>query len=209
MRIQGFRGNCDSQASWGCAPALPNRIRMIFLGEVFSITSRRQWNPCAILLAHGAGGEKSDSFSRQGEQDRPVLWNLSNKQISCNCSRRTVATEIFLGKTIFNVRQKGFPPLLLPASVLQLPRCLARIYNLDSYHSTLFELESFKKCNCSRENRLQNPICFANVGYSPTPRQHFWKTAAPKNFYFAYGSYLAATCNSFLLPFDTKHLFHE
>ena len=30
MRIQGFRGNCDSQASWGCAPALPNRIQMIF-----------------------------------------------------------------------------------------------------------------------------------------------------------------------------------
>ena len=25
-KIQGFRGNCDSQASWGCAPALPNRI---------------------------------------------------------------------------------------------------------------------------------------------------------------------------------------
>ena len=25
-------------------------------------------------------------------------------------------------------------------------------------------------------------ICFANVGCSPTPRQHFWKTAAPKNF---------------------------
>ena len=30
MSIQGFRGNCDSQASWGCAPALPNRIQMIF-----------------------------------------------------------------------------------------------------------------------------------------------------------------------------------
>ena len=111
-----------------------------------------------MILTHGGGGEKSDSFSRQGEQDRPVLWNLSNKQISCNCSRRTVATEIFLGKTIFNVRQKGVPPLLLPASVLQLPRCLARIYNLDSYHSTLFELESFKKCNCSRENLLQNNL---------------------------------------------------
>ena len=27
--IQGFRGNCDSQASWGCAPALPNRIQMV------------------------------------------------------------------------------------------------------------------------------------------------------------------------------------
>ena len=33
-------------------------------------------------------------------------------------------------------------------------------------------------------------ICFANVGYSPTPRQHFWKTAAPKNFLIAYGLWL-------------------
>ena len=40
--IQGFRGNCDSQASWGCAPALPNRIREIFLEVRFLITSRRQ-----------------------------------------------------------------------------------------------------------------------------------------------------------------------
>ena len=32
-------------------------------------------------------------------------------------------------------------------------------------------------------------ICSANVGCSPTPRQHFWKTAAPKNFY------LPAACN--------------
>ena len=31
----GFRGNCDSQASWGCAPALPNRIRVVFQGEYF------------------------------------------------------------------------------------------------------------------------------------------------------------------------------
>ena len=31
MREQGFRGNCDSQASWGCAPALPNRIQMVSL----------------------------------------------------------------------------------------------------------------------------------------------------------------------------------
>ena len=32
--IQGFRGNCDSQASWGCAPALPNRIQMVSLGAI-------------------------------------------------------------------------------------------------------------------------------------------------------------------------------
>ena len=31
MRIQGFRGNCDSQASWGYAPALPPRTQLVFL----------------------------------------------------------------------------------------------------------------------------------------------------------------------------------
>ena len=38
----GFRGDCDSQASWGCAPALPNRIREVFLRVSFQKTSRRQ-----------------------------------------------------------------------------------------------------------------------------------------------------------------------
>ena len=33
--IQDFRGNCDSQASWGCAPALPNRFRVVFLRAMF------------------------------------------------------------------------------------------------------------------------------------------------------------------------------
>ena len=84
------------KASWGCAPALPNRIRVVFLGE------------------------------------------------------------LLLGKTVFRIRQKGVPPLLLPASVLQLPRCLVRICNVDSHDLMLFELDSFKKCNCSRKNRLQN-----------------------------------------------------
>ena len=37
-----------------------------------------------------------------------------------NISRET----FFLGKTVFRIRQKGVPPLLLPASMLQLPRCL-------------------------------------------------------------------------------------
>ena len=36
MMEQGFRGNCDSQASWGCAPALPNRIRVVSLEESYS-----------------------------------------------------------------------------------------------------------------------------------------------------------------------------
>ena len=37
---------------------------------------------------------------------------------------------MLLGKTVFHIRQKGVPPLLLPASMLQLPRCLVRICNL-------------------------------------------------------------------------------
>jgi hypothetical protein len=37
---------------------------------------------------------------------------------------------LLLEKTVFRIRQKGVPPLLLPASVLQLPRCLVRICNL-------------------------------------------------------------------------------
>ena len=40
----------------------------------------------------------------------------------CNVSHETLQ-KLLLGKTIFSVRQKGVPPLLLPASVLQLPRC--------------------------------------------------------------------------------------
>ena len=35
MRIQGFRGNCDSQASWGYAPALPTRTQLVFLRTSF------------------------------------------------------------------------------------------------------------------------------------------------------------------------------
>ena len=48
MRLQGFRGNCDSQASWGCAPALPNRIQVVFLGAMFPIMSHRQ--PKSFLI---------------------------------------------------------------------------------------------------------------------------------------------------------------
>ena len=83
------------KASWGCAPALPNCTQVVSLrqaagnqkffdptifqkcwrgsGRAALIAARRQRNPCAMLLAHGAGGEKSDSFSRRGEQDRSAL----------------------------------------------------------------------------------------------------------------------------------------
>ena len=101
MREQGFRGNCDSQGKLGMCPSLaepdsdgfprnevsnhkPQANKKVFAPAIFQkcwrgsgrvalIAARRQRNPCAILLAHGAGGEKSDSFSRRGEQDRPAL----------------------------------------------------------------------------------------------------------------------------------------
>ena len=65
---QGFRGNCDSQGKLGMCPSLAEPDS----GGI-PRTSRRQRNPCAMLLTHGASGEKSDSFSRWGEQDRSAL----------------------------------------------------------------------------------------------------------------------------------------
>jgi len=56
------------------------------------------------------------------------------------------------------------------AAIAPLP-CLN--LQLVSQKQSSCELASFKKCNCSRENKLQYLICFANVGCSPTPRQHF------------------------------------
>ena len=98
---QGFRGNCDSQGKLGMCPSLaepdsngfprneisnhkPQANKKFFAPAIFQkcwrgsgrvalIAARRQRNPCAMLLAHGEGGEKSDSFSRWGEQDRSAL----------------------------------------------------------------------------------------------------------------------------------------
>ena len=151
-----------------------------------------------MLLAHGGGGEKSDSFSRWGEQDRPALWNRNKKQTSCNCSGGTVATGYYLTENpalrendFQRPAKGGSTPAFAcqHAAIAPLP-CL----NLQPWFSWFHFvwMGQFKKCNCSRENRLQNTICFANVGCSPTPRQHFWKTAAPKNFLFACGSFPAS-----------------
>ena len=92
----GFRGNCDSEGKLGMCPSLAEpdwggfprisrrRTEKFFDPTIFQkcwrgsgraalIAARRQRNPRAMLLAHGGGGEKSDSFSRRGEQDRPAL----------------------------------------------------------------------------------------------------------------------------------------
>ena len=102
---------------------------------------------------------------------RPHLANIFEKlldqktfQFACGSGLET----ILLKKTVFPVRQKGVPPLLLPASVLQLPRCLARIYNLDSHDTTLFELESFKNAIAAGTSNLK--IKFASQMWATRPR---------------------------------------
>ena len=89
---------------------------------------------------------------------------------------------MFLGKTVFHIRQKGVPPLLLPASVLQSPRCLVWIYNLFLILQLYLNLKVSKNAIAAEKPYCKFSICFANVGYSPTPRQHFWKIAGSKNF---------------------------
>ena len=49
MRIQGFRGNCDSQASWGYAPALPTRTQLVFLRTSFQKMQLQQGKQTAKL----------------------------------------------------------------------------------------------------------------------------------------------------------------
>ena len=66
--------------------------------------------------------------------------------------------EWLLEKPIFSVRQKGIPPLLLPTSMLQLPRCLVRICNLFHKGNQIANWKVSKKCNCSRGNLLQNNL---------------------------------------------------
>ena len=72
--------------------------------------------------------------------------------------RKTFLKVLLLEKTVFIVRQKGVPPLLLPTSVQQLPRCLVRICNLFHKGNQIANWKVSKKCNCSRETLLQNNL---------------------------------------------------
>ena len=91
--------------------------------------------------------------------------------------------ELLLGKTVFRVRQKGVPPLLLPTSMLQLPRCLVRICNLDSHDTTLFELDSFK--NAIAAGKQSCKIQFASQMWAARPHlgSIFKKLLHRKTFY--------------------------
>ena len=123
------------KASWGCAPALPNRIRVVFL------------------------------------------------------------EELLLGKTVFSVRQKGVPPLLLPASVLQLPRCLVRICNLFLTNHKIANLTVSK--NAIAAGKTDCKIEFASQMWATRPHlgSIFEKLLHRKTFPFACGLFLAININ--------------
>ena len=52
-----------------------------------------------------------------------IFEKLLEHKNFCLPAARYLETML-LKKTVFRIRQKGVPPLLLPTSVLQLPRCL-------------------------------------------------------------------------------------
>ena len=57
---------------------------------------------------------------------------------------------------MFSVRQKGVPPLLLPASVLQLPRCLVRICNLFHINHKIANWKGSKNAIAAGKTILKN-----------------------------------------------------
>ena len=81
--------------------------------------------------------------------------------------RNTLQKILLLGKTIFNVRQKGVPPLLLPASVLQLPRCLVRIFNLFHRNNRIANLTVSKNAIAAGKPNLKNK--FASQTWATRP----------------------------------------
>ena len=75
--------------------------------------------------------------------------------------------SIFFEKTICNIRQKGVPPLLLPASLLQLPRCLVRICNLFHINHKITNLTVSKNAIAAGKTILKNK--FASQMWATRP----------------------------------------
>ena len=91
-------------------------------------TKKLQAN-CNLRKIHKQFGQRNSGEQHKGRQRSDSAEPDSGDFPKSSVSHET-KQESFLGKTVFRIRQKGVPPLLLPASVLQLPRCLVRICNL-------------------------------------------------------------------------------
>ena len=113
------------KASWGCAPALPNRIRVVFLEQAAGseIPVPHFWHTERVVRKATAfrGGANKTAPPCETETRNRHLVTVPVEQLQRDITLQKI---LLLGRTIFSVRQKGVPPLLLPASMLQLPRCL-------------------------------------------------------------------------------------
>ena len=98
---------------------------------------------------------------------------------------------IFLGKTISPVRQKGVPPLLLPACMLQLPRCLVRICNLFHKNNQIANGTVFINAIAAGITILKNKFASQMWAARPHLGSIFEKLLHQKTFQFACGSLLA------------------
>ena len=97
----------------------------------------------------------------------PSLAEPDSGGISKNNILHKTMQKQLLGKTIFNVRQKGVLPLLLPASVLQLPRCLVRICNLFLTNHKIADLTVSK--NAIAAGKTDCKIEFASQTWAARP----------------------------------------
>ena len=97
----------------------------------------------------------------------PSLAEPDSGGISKNNILHKTMQKQLLGKTIFNVRQKGVPPLLLPASVLQLPRFLVRIFNLFHKNNRIANLTVSK--NAIAAGKTDCKIEFASQTWATRP----------------------------------------
>ena len=89
---QGFRGNCDSQASWGCAPALPNRTQLVFLRTSFQKNepqATKKFFGAAILQKCCRGVGEQPTFAKQMK-----LYNEMKRKSRREPQRIAIALKI-------------------------------------------------------------------------------------------------------------------
>jgi len=135
---------CKMRAAGNCGQAGSAWRRGIVKGDKLSplteVLIRGNWNLreiCETAVRHlenikNSEKQKSKKDSKTIRTTQPPAnsTKADSEAFLPNQMQLVSQEQLLLGKTVFSVRQKGVPPLLLPASMQQLPRCLVRICNL-------------------------------------------------------------------------------
>ncbi len=140
------------------------------------------------------------------------LKNCCTEKLFSLCS--VCRKSMLLGKTVFQIRQKGVPPLLLPASVLQLPRCLARICNFFHKNNPIAIWQVLKLAIAAGKTDCK--IQFASQTWATRPhlgsifekllhRKTFQSACGGKSFSFAHLHIFPKSLTFFRLSFIIKN----